>query len=95
MNTSFKVIGLTRLGIKPKSTAPEADACTTRPAELLNVLISNEMNRYEEVYDKVSSSETRSDESGKNGTVLLNAVADVCATLVDQHHQGMELASLR
>ena len=30
MNTNFKVIGLTRLGIKPKSTAPTADALTTR-----------------------------------------------------------------
>ena len=36
MNTNFKVIGLTRLGIKPESTAPEADALTTRPFELLN-----------------------------------------------------------
>ena len=36
MNTNFKVIGLTRLGIKSKSTAPEADALTTRPSELLN-----------------------------------------------------------
>ena len=36
MNTNFKVIGLTRLGIKPKSTAPEADVYTTRPSELLN-----------------------------------------------------------
>ena len=35
MNTNFKVIGSTRLGIKPKSTAPEADALTTRPSELL------------------------------------------------------------
>ena len=34
MNTNFKVIGLTRLGIKPKSTAPEADPRTTRPSEL-------------------------------------------------------------
>ena len=34
MNTSFKVIGLARLGIKPESTAPEADALTTRPSEL-------------------------------------------------------------
>ena len=25
MNANFKVTGLTRLGIKPKSTAPEAD----------------------------------------------------------------------
>ena len=31
MNTNFKVIGLTRLGIIPKSTAPEADALITRP----------------------------------------------------------------
>ena len=31
MNTNFKVIGLTRLGIKPKFTALEADALTTRP----------------------------------------------------------------
>ena len=36
MNTNFKVIGLTRLGIKPESTAPEADALTTWPSELLN-----------------------------------------------------------
>ena len=35
MNANFKVIGLTRLGIKPKSTAPEANALTTRPSELL------------------------------------------------------------
>ena len=26
MNANFKVIGLTRLGIKPESTAPETDA---------------------------------------------------------------------
>ena len=40
MNTNFKVIGLTQFGIKPKSTAPEADALTTRPSEqlLLNVI---------------------------------------------------------
>ena len=36
MNISFKVIGLTRLEIKPKSTAPEADALTIWPSELLN-----------------------------------------------------------
>ena len=35
MNTNFKVIGLTQLGIKPESTAPEADALTTQPSELL------------------------------------------------------------
>ena len=35
MDTNFYVNDLTRLGIKPKSTAPEADALTTRPSELL------------------------------------------------------------
>ena len=35
MNTNFKVIGLTRLGIKPKSTAAETDVLATRPSELL------------------------------------------------------------
>ena len=35
MNINVKDIGLTRLGIKPKSTAPEADALTTRPSKLL------------------------------------------------------------
>ena len=35
MNANLKVIGLTRLGMKPKSTAPEADALTTWPSELL------------------------------------------------------------
>ena len=35
VNTNYKVIGLTRLGIKTQSTALEADALTTRPSELL------------------------------------------------------------
>ena len=35
MNINFKVIGPTRFGIKPKSTAPEANALTTQPSELL------------------------------------------------------------
>ena len=34
MNTNFKVIGLTRLGIKPKSTDSEANVLTSRPSEL-------------------------------------------------------------
>ena len=37
MNINFKVIGLTRLGIKLESTAPEAHALTTRPSELRKV----------------------------------------------------------
>ena len=32
MNTNFKVIGLTRLGIKTQSTATEADALSARPS---------------------------------------------------------------
>ena len=35
MNTKFKVIGLTRLGIKPKFTATGADALTTWSSELI------------------------------------------------------------
>ena len=31
MNINFKVIGLTRLGIKHESAAPKADAFRTRP----------------------------------------------------------------
>ena len=31
MNTNFNVISLARLKIKPRSTAPKADALTTRP----------------------------------------------------------------
>ena len=38
VNINFKVIGLTRLGIKPKSTAVEMDTLTTWPSELLNAL---------------------------------------------------------
>ena len=38
MHTNFKVIGLTRLGINPESTVLEADALTTRPSELLNLV---------------------------------------------------------
>ena len=34
MNTSFKVIGLTRLEIKPESTVPEANALATRLSAL-------------------------------------------------------------
>ena len=37
MNTNFKFVGLTRLGIKPEFTGPEADALTTRPSELAAV----------------------------------------------------------
>ena len=41
MNTKFKVIGLTRLAIKSKSTASEADALITRPSELLSWLTTS------------------------------------------------------
>ena len=36
MDTNFEFIGLTRLGIKPECTAPEADALTIRLSKLLN-----------------------------------------------------------
>ena len=36
MNSNFQVIGLTRLGIKPKCTAREAYAVITRPSERLS-----------------------------------------------------------
>ena len=39
MNTNFKVIGLTRLGIKLESIASEADALITLPSGLLNVTL--------------------------------------------------------
>ena len=35
MNTNFKVIGLTQLGIKPKAAVTVAYALTSRPPELL------------------------------------------------------------
>ena len=35
MNTNFKIIGLTRLKIKPESAARKVDALTTRSSELL------------------------------------------------------------
>ena len=38
MNTNFKAIGLTRLGIKPKTTVPEEDALTTRPSEIITTV---------------------------------------------------------
>ena len=36
MNTNFKVIGLTRFGIKTESRATEADVFTFRPLEMLS-----------------------------------------------------------
>ena len=38
VNTNFAVVGLTRLGIKPESTAPESHDLTARPPALLRVL---------------------------------------------------------
>ena len=35
VNSNFKVIGLTRLGIETQSTALKSDALTIRPSELL------------------------------------------------------------
>ena len=58
VNSNFKVIGLTRLGIKTLSTAPEADARTTRPSEPLigtcyNFTINVVQWRYETVANRL------------------------------------------
>ena len=61
MNTNFKMIGLTRLGIKPKSTALDANALTTRPSELLTFqfkigkLTSKTSNKTELLTSKLSN----------------------------------------
>ena len=41
VNTKFTAIGLTQLGIKRKSTAPEADALTTRASEKIEYKSEN------------------------------------------------------
>ena len=46
VNSNFKVIGLTRLRIKPESTAQEADALTTRPSELFGLASLFNLNHY-------------------------------------------------
>ena len=46
MNKNFTVIDLTRLGIKPEYTAPEAYALTTRPSELLKIFIDTSTISY-------------------------------------------------
>ena len=57
MNNNFKVIGLTRLGIKTQSTALEEDALITRPSELLirtcyNFTINVVQWRYETIANR-------------------------------------------
>ena len=43
VNTNFKMVGLTRLGVKLWSADPEADALTSRPSELSDnrIIINN------------------------------------------------------
>ena len=58
VNSNFKVIGLTRLGIKTQSTALEADALTTRPSDLLigtcyNFTINVVQWRYETIANRL------------------------------------------
>ena len=57
VNTNFKVIGLTRLVIKPKSTAPKMDAFTTRPSELFTPeskqLIETKIRKPKNVIDSI------------------------------------------
>ena len=49
VNTNFKVIGVTRLGIQPVSAAPEANILTTRPPELLNINMIISINSFAEI----------------------------------------------
>ena len=58
MNSNFKVIGLTRLGIKSQSSALEEDALITRPSQLLirtcyNFTINVVQWRYETVANRL------------------------------------------
>ena len=43
MNINSKVIGLTRLGIKSESTAPEADALITQPSDMDVVVLFSQV----------------------------------------------------
>ena len=43
MNTNVEVIGLTRLGIKPESTASAANALTTRPSDMDVVVLFSQV----------------------------------------------------
>ena len=43
MNNNSKVIGLTRLGIKPESTASAVNALTTRPSDIDVVVLFSQV----------------------------------------------------
>ena len=43
MNNNSKVIGLTRLGIKPESTASAVNALTTRPSDMDVVVLFSQV----------------------------------------------------
>ena len=68
MNTNFKVIGLTRLGIKAESTAPEADANTVRPYELLVSNLFYQRRIFDQTYSTIKENVV------KNGGPMI----DVC-----------------
>ena len=62
LGTKFKVFDLTRLGIKTQSTAPEANALTVGPSELLigtcyNFTINVVQWRYETVANRLVTRE--------------------------------------
>ena len=44
MHTNFKIISLTRLEIKPESSAPEADALTIRPESVSELNSMSQLN---------------------------------------------------
>ena len=51
MNSNFEVIDLIRLGIKPKFTATEANALTTRPSEA----VKSKKSKDEAIFDTHSN----------------------------------------
>ena len=63
----FNVIGLTRLGIKPKSTAPEADALRTRPSELLEFVCHSSRRCYVTSFLAVNLTKQNRNESKQVG----------------------------
>ena len=72
MNINFKVISLSRLGIKPDSTAPEADALTTRPHELWKFgsdftdVITKDETRWQNILQQVEAVRLAYRTSSKN-----------------------------
>ena len=81
MNTNFKVCGSTGLGIKAKSTAPEADALTTGLSELFVTCNSNRLIHFDRFLfnrnfdsEKCNLANVRMNEASVSGAVDLGWV---------------------